>query len=116
MSATSPLSATAAQPSVEVDCDGYLVCADDWTPDVAVALARRDGLVLEEAHWSIIRLLRVHWCEQLTAPHLRTLVKLASKEFGNERGSARSLHKLFPGGPAKQGCRYAGLPQPDGCV
>ncbi len=27
-----------------------------------------------------------------------------------------NLYELFPYGPAKQACKYAGLPKPTGCV
>ncbi|MDE0460615.1 MAG: TusE/DsrC/DsvC family sulfur relay protein, partial [Chromatiales bacterium] len=29
---------------------------------------------------------------------------------------SRYLYQLYPYGPAKQACRYAGLPKPTGCV
>jgi tRNA 2-thiouridine synthesizing protein E len=28
----------------------------------------------------------------------------------------KTIYKLFPGGPAKGGCKVAGLPKPTGCV
>jgi TusE/DsrC/DsvC family sulfur relay protein len=44
------------------------------------------------------------------------LIKEMAKQFGPEKGNSKYLYELFPAGPAKQGCRYAGLPKPTGCV
>jgi len=38
------------------------------------------------------------------------------KNLGEEKGNSMYLFKLFPGGPAKQACRYAGMPKPTGCI
>jgi tRNA 2-thiouridine synthesizing protein E len=39
-----------------------------------------------------------------------------ARQMGREKGNTRYLYRLFPDGPAKQACRYAGLPKPTGCV
>jgi tRNA 2-thiouridine synthesizing protein E len=101
---------------LRLDEDGHLARAEDWTPAIAMALARREGLQLREEHWTIVGLLRAYWMQHLTAPPLRVLVVLASQALGPDRGCARNLHRLFPKGPARQGCRCAGLPKPDGCL
>ena len=33
-----------------------------------------------------------------------------------DKGNSKYLYELFPYGPAKQACKYAGLPKPTGCV
>ncbi|MBY3203467.1 TusE/DsrC/DsvC family sulfur relay protein [Rhizobium laguerreae] len=102
--------------SVALDADGYLANADDWTPAIAVRLARNDGLELSERHWAVINQLRVFWYNELVSPPLRILVRVAGQVPGGEHGTARALHGLFPGEPAKKACRYAGLPRPEGCL
>jgi len=47
---------------------------------------------------------------------IKILTKEMKKRYGKEKGSTKYLYELFPGGPAKQACRYAGLPKPTGCV
>jgi tRNA 2-thiouridine synthesizing protein E len=47
------------------------------------------------------------------------MIKILMREIGKkepERGNIRYLYRLFPQGPAKQACRYAGLPRATGCV
>jgi TusE/DsrC/DsvC family sulfur relay protein len=106
-------STTAA--AIDVDPDGYMRTADAWTPDVALAMAAADGVVLTDDHWRIIAMLRDYWRERQVAPPLRIVVSLAGAWLGPARAS-RHLYALFPRGPARQGCRYAGLPKPPGCV
>jgi tRNA 2-thiouridine synthesizing protein E len=47
---------------------------------------------------------------------IKILVKEIAKVMGPEKGNTKYLYELFPDGPAKQACRYAGLPKPTGCV
>ena len=37
-------------------------------------------------------------------------------EYGEEKGNSRYLQRLFPGGPAKQISKIAGLPKPVKCI
>ena len=50
------------------------------------------------------------------APPMRVLVKAVAVRLGSEKGESRYLYRLFPEGPAKQACRYAGLPRPVSCI
>jgi len=47
---------------------------------------------------------------------VRVLTKAVGKKLGKDKGNSKYLYGLFPYGPAKQACRYAGLPKPTGCV
>ncbi|KHD11366.1 sulfur transfer protein TusE [Candidatus Thiomargarita nelsonii] len=102
--------------SIETDPQGYLVNLSDWSEDLANALAKKDDLVLGEAHWEIINMIRAYYEEHGTAPAMRKLTKLAKSELGAEKADSKYLYSLFPYGPGKQGSRYAGLPKPTGCV
>ena len=42
--------------------------------------------------------------------------KAVGKKLGKDKGNSKYLYGLFPYGPGKQACRYAGLPKPTGCV
>lgn len=101
---------------VEVDEDGYMVDLDAWNKDIALTMAKADGLDLTDAHWEIINFLRDYYQKYQIAPMIKILVKEIGKTMGADKGNTKYLYELFPDGPAKQACRYAGLPKPTGCV
>ena len=73
-------------------------------------LARREGLVLTDAHWELIRFLRQYYAEHGVQPQVRVMIRHFTEAWGPLRGSNHHLHEMFPrGGPQKQGNRLAGL-------
>jgi len=101
---------------IEVDEDGYLTNLDDWSEDLAKFLAEQDNQELTDAHWEVINFLRNYYQQYQIAPMIKILVKEIAKVMGPDKGNTKYLYQLFPDGPAKQACRYAGLPKPTGCV
>ncbi|MCI4624478.1 MAG: TusE/DsrC/DsvC family sulfur relay protein [Candidatus Magnetoovum sp. WYHC-5] len=101
---------------IELDEDGYMTNLGEWSKDVAEFLAKEDSLVLTEAHWEVINFLRSYYEQYQIAPMIKILVKEIKKTMGADKGNTKYLYQLFPDGPAKQACRYAGLPKPTGCV
>ncbi|PWQ98344.1 TusE/DsrC/DsvC family sulfur relay protein [Leucothrix arctica] len=102
--------------AVELDEEGYLMELEDWTPEVAKTFAAEDDIELSEEHWDIINFLREYYEEYQIAPAVRVLTKAVGKRLGKEKGNSKYLYSLFPFGPGKQACKYAGLPKPTGCV
>lgn len=102
--------------SYEVDEEGYLVNLDEWVPGIADVMSAEDDLTLGEEHWDIINFLREYYDEYQIAPAVRVLTKAVGKKLGKEKGNSKYLYSLFPYGPGKQACRYAGLPKPTGCI
>lgn len=100
----------------ETDEEGYLANLSDWDKDIGEAMAKEDGADLGENHWEVINFLREYYDEYQIAPAVRVLTKAIGKKFGKEKGNSKYLYELFPYGPAKQACKYAGLPKPTGCV
>lgn len=100
----------------ETDEEGYLANLNDWNPDLATAMAQADGAELSENHWEVINFLREYYEEYQIAPAVRVLTKAIGKKLGPDKGNSKYLYELFPYGPAKQACKYAGLPKPTGCV
>ncbi len=101
---------------IEVDDDGYIINLGDWEKDMADHLASLDGITLTPAHWEVIDFLRNYYQQYQIAPMIKILVKEIGKVMGPEKGNTKYLYELYPGGPAKQACKYAGLPKPTGCV
>ncbi len=102
--------------SFEVDEEGYLMDWSVWKEGMAPVMAKEDGLELGEEHWDVIKFLRSYFEKYQIAPMIKILTKELKKKYGKEKGSTKYLYELYPGGPAKQACRYAGLPKPTGCV
>ncbi len=102
--------------SYETDEEGYLVNLAEWNKDIGEALAKTDDCELTDAHWEVINFLREYYEEYQIAPAVRVLTKAIGKRLGKDKGNSKYLYELFPYGPAKQACKYAGLPKPTGCV
>jgi tRNA 2-thiouridine synthesizing protein E len=99
-----------------VDEEGYLLDFTQWDYGVAAAIAELTGTTLGEGHWEVLLFLREYYSEFGIAPAIRVLTKALGRKFGPEKGNSKYLYDLFPGGPAKQACRIAGLPKPTGCI
>jgi TusE/DsrC/DsvC family sulfur relay protein len=100
----------------DMDEDGYLQDWEDWKEGMAPELAKIEGVELDDRHWEIIKYLREYYIKYQIAPPIKMLVKEMARAFGPEKGNTKYLYQLFPGGPAKQACKFAGLPKPTGCV
>ena len=100
----------------ETDEDGYLANLSDWSESVAQHLANTESVDMSDAHWEVINFLREYYEEYKIAPMIRILTKAIGKKLGKEKGNTKYLYDLYPGGPAKQACKIAGLPKPTGCV
>ena len=102
--------------TIEVDEEGYLTNRTDWNEEVAKEIAKGYSCDLTQSHWEVINFLREYYEEYQIAPAVRVLTKAIGKKLGPDKGSSKYLYELFPYGPAKQACKYAGLPKPTGCV
>lgn len=99
-----------------LDNEGFLRDLDDWSRDVAVELAARDGIVLGAEHWALIELIRDFYHRYQLSPPMRVLVRQTRETLGPECGNSLYLLKLFPDSPAKRLARIAGLPRPANCL
>lgn len=95
---------------------GFLVNRDDWSEESATLLARSDSIDLSDAHWEIIYFIREYYETYDHLPNMRMFVKAIRTTLGEAKGNSRYLHKLFPDGPLKYSCKFAGLPKPPNCI
>ncbi len=98
------------------DGDGFLEHYEDWNAAVAHAIAAQENIVLNDAHWEILSLLRDFYRQFEQSPAMRALVKYVSQQLGRDKGNSIYLLKLFPGSPAKIASKIAGLPRPENCL
>jgi TusE/DsrC/DsvC family sulfur relay protein len=94
---------------VKFDAEGYMVDANAWTPEIAQAIATREGITLTDRHWVVINYARNEYKTKGEAPTLRSITK-------NTDVNTKELYALFPGGPGKLAAKVAGLKKPTGCI
>jgi tRNA 2-thiouridine synthesizing protein E len=107
---------TIAEHSIALDKDGFLVDLNDWSVEVATALALREEITLSPEHWEILQLLRAFYTEFQLSPATRPLIKYTALKLGPEKGNSMHLNRLFNGTPAKLAAKLAGLPKPTNCI
>jgi TusE/DsrC/DsvC family sulfur relay protein len=97
--------------TVQVNDEGFLTNPAEWTQDIAVEIAKEEGIVtLSDAHWKVI-----DYCRESSkglggkSPTLRQITTGTGV-------STKELFALFPKGPAKKVAHIAGLGKPEGCV
>lgn len=96
---------------LETDEQGYLL-DPDYSTEIVHAIAAAEGLTLTDDHWKVVNYLRDEYREHGHTPNFRNMLKgMAEVIPGCE---SKTLYDLFPLGPAKQGAKVAGLPQPLG--
>ena len=95
---------------VEIDEDGFVQEPDKWSREIAEDLAKtEEAYPLSEDAWKVVNCLRNYYLKFEIAPPVRVLCK--------ETGfSLKQVYEMFPSGPAKGGCKVAGLPKPTGCL
>ena len=98
------------------DEEGFLIDPQEWSKELAEKMAQDDNCELSPDHWIAINILRDYYEQYAIAPPIRVLVRHMGKQLGREKANSPYLYELFPFGPAKQACRYAGLPRPTGCI
>ena len=101
---------TVAGTTIELNDEGFLVDPGQWSEELAVELAARDGITeLTAQHWKVIHFMRTEFFAKGTGPTVRALGKTSGV-------SIKELYQLFPKGPAKVAARIAGIPKPRGCI
>jgi TusE/DsrC/DsvC family sulfur relay protein len=89
---------------------GFLHNFNDWSENLAQAMADGDNLTLGECHWAAIRFMREYFSTYGVNPSARTMIKEVGSKLSPYKCTRRTLEELFPNGGCKHACRLAGLP------
>jgi dissimilatory sulfite reductase related protein len=101
---------TLAGADVERDAEGFFVDPEQWSEQMAVEIARENGIAeLTDRHLQVIHFMRDTYLQTGSAPSIRTLGKASGVPI-------KELYQLFPKGPAKLAAKIAGIPKPRGCI
>jgi len=95
--------------SVEVTDEGYLTDRSQWSREVAVEIAREEGIEMTDEHWKVIDFISGDYEEKQAVPGMRRMNKVGGIP-------TKDLYRLFPDGPIKKASRIAGYPKPASCV
>ena len=101
--------------TIQLDEHGFVKNLTEWNVEVAVVLAERESVVLTDAHFEIIKLLRIFYKTYEISPSQRPFVKYVAQTLGKEKGKSIYLMTLFGSSPAKIAAKIAGLPKPSHC-
>jgi dissimilatory sulfite reductase related protein len=93
---------------VNVTDDGYMTDATQWTKEMAVEIAREEGIALTDKHYKILNFLR----EKHLKGEILTIRSVGKSGIVDIKG----FYELFPGGPLKKASKIAGIPKPVSCV
>ena len=96
---------------LETDEQGYLL-EPDYSDDAVQVIAAAEGITLNDDHWKVVNYLRDQSREHGHTPNFRNMLKGMAEIIPG--CDSKALYDLFPLGPAKQGAKVAGLPQPLG--
>jgi len=90
---------------------GFLTNLEDWNKEIAMEIAKQEGIDLTDRHWDVINYLREEFINNKeNQPNTRAMVKDLGKLWG-EKIDTKALFDLFPGNPSKQAGRIGGLPE-----
>jgi len=95
--------------TIETTDNGHLVNVEDWTEEVAEAIAKQEGIEMTDQHWDVVKYVRQ---ETLNGdePNERGIMKAMGKLWGR-KVSSKEMYEMFPGMPSKQGLKIGGCPQ-----
>ena len=93
---------------LDVTEDGYLSDLSQWNKEIAIELAKQEGIELTDKHWEVIDFIQEKYKndEALSIRGIKKSGVINIKEF----------YDLFPGGPLKISTLIAGIPKPKSCI
>ena len=99
---------TIAGKVISVNDEGYLTDPGQWTKEIAVELAKEEGVEFTDKHLEVVEFIRAK---------VQSGESLTIRSIGNSgKTDIKGFYTLFPGAPLKKASRIAGVPKPSSCV
>ena len=98
--------------ALERDNEGFLLYPDEWTVDIALAIAAESRQELGDEHWQVIHFIRDSFESNQSVPEARKLLKFMQASLDPDRGTRKYLYHLFPTGYGQTACKIAGMRKP----
>lgn len=99
---------TIAGITISVDEEGYIENMSDWTKEIALELAKEEGIDITEKHFEVIEFIRAK-VEKGDGLTIRAVGKSGVTDI-------KGFYQLFPGAPLKLATKIAGVPKPTSCI
>ncbi len=93
---------------IDLDDNGYFTNSEQWSKEVATAIATEDGDELTDLHFEVLEFIR-NKVKEGSSLTIRSIGKSGITDIKN-------FYKLFPGAPLKKATKYAGVSKPSSCV
>lgn len=93
---------------VEVNDEGYMLDPEQWNKNIAIEIAKEEGVDLSEKHFTIIDYIR----EKTLKGEVLSLRRIGKSGVVD----IKEFYQLFPGAPLKKATKIAGVPKPESCV
>ena len=94
--------------TVDVNEEGYFTNSAQWTKELAIEVAREEGIQLTDKHFAVLDFLR----ERYSKGEALTIRSVGNSGIIDIKG----FYGLFPGAPMKKAAKIAGIPKPASCV
>ena len=94
--------------TVSVDKDGYLTDLSQWNKEIAMEIAKEEGVVLTDKHFEVLSYLQDQQRKEV-ALSIRSIGKSGVVDI-------KQFYELFPKGPLKISSKMAGIPKPKSCI
>jgi TusE/DsrC/DsvC family sulfur relay protein len=94
--------------TVDMNEEGYLTNSAQWTKEVAIEIAREEGIQLTDKHYAVLDFLR----DRYSKGEALTIRSVGNSGIVDIKG----FYGLFPGAPMKKAAKVAGIPKPASCV
>ena len=93
---------------LDVTEDGYLTDLSQWNKEIAVEMAKENGIELTDKHWEVL-----YWIQDQVKNDVALSVRGIKKSGVID---IKQFYELFPGGPLKISTKIAGVPKPKSCI
>lgn len=94
--------------NVQTDGEGYLTNLAQWNKEIAIEMAKEEGISLTEKHWEVLNYLQDQFKKDV-ALSIRSIGKSGVVDI-------KQFYELFPKGPLKISSKIAGIPKPKSCI
>jgi TusE/DsrC/DsvC family sulfur relay protein len=94
--------------TVDVNDEGYLTNASQWTREIAAEIAKEENIELTDKHYAVLDFIR----DKNQKGENLTIRSVGNSGIVDIKG----FYTLFPGAPMKKAAKIAGVPKPASCV